>query len=239
MEKLAFIELLDKILLSDDVVNAFHKTYKENNEFKENLLSILPEIELCKNQEQNNPWHKYNVLDHILHSVEEMNKQTKNLPADDRRLLSYAMFYHDTGKPACHIVREKDGKMIDSFFDHNIESEKIVDRTAKNLNFNQDEIDKLKMLVLKHDIFMGLRPYPTKSPFLRQLTFKVVKDEISDLDKVGDGLKLIKFMVLIGRSDNKAQNEQMTEESLKLIDNFEHIVNKIEEKRNDSEEERY
>lgn len=86
---------------------------------------------------------------------------------------------------------------------------------------------------------MGLRPYPTKSPFLRQLTFKVVKDEISDLDKVGDGLKLIKFMVLIGRSDNKAQNEQMTEESLKLIDNFEHIVNKIEEKRNDSEEERY
>ncbi len=95
------------------------------------------------------------------------------------------------------------------------------------------------MLVLKHDIFMGLRPYPTKSPFLRQLTFKVVKDEISDLDKVGDGLKLIKFMVLIGRSDNKAQNEQMTEESLKLIDNFEHIVNKIEEKRNDSEEERY
>ena len=86
---------------------------------------------------------------------------------------------------------------------------------------------------------MGLRPYPTKSPFLRQLTFKVVKDEISDLDKVGDGLKLIKLMVLIGRSDNKAQNEQMTEESLKLIDNFEHIVNKIEEKRNDSEEERY
>ena len=67
----------------------------------------------------------------------------------------------------------------------------------------------------------------------------MVKDEISDLDKVGDGLKLIKLMVLIGRSDNKAQNEQMTEESLKLIDNFEHIVNKIEEKRNDSEEERY
>ena len=41
MEKLAFIELLDKILLSDDVVNAFHKTYKENNfhSYKENAIS--------------------------------------------------------------------------------------------------------------------------------------------------------------------------------------------------------
>ena len=35
----------------------------------------MPQVEDCKNQEQNNPWHKYNVLDHILHSVEEMNKQ--------------------------------------------------------------------------------------------------------------------------------------------------------------------
>ena len=73
------LEILDNILLSDDVTNEFYKNY-DNKDFKTWILSILPEIEDCKNQQQDNPWHIYSVLNHILHSVEEMNKQTKNMP---------------------------------------------------------------------------------------------------------------------------------------------------------------
>ena len=69
---------LDEILLSENVRDNFHSSY--NGEFKVWLDSLLPEIEKCASQKQDNPWHVYNCLDHILYSVEEMNKQTKKLP---------------------------------------------------------------------------------------------------------------------------------------------------------------
>lgn len=236
MENLNFIKMLDGILLSKNVKDEFYNIYNKNIEFKNWLDGILPEVEMCINQQQNNPWHKYGVMEHILHSVEEINKQTLSLPLEDRRLLAYVMFYHDLGKPACHIVREKDGKMIDSFFDHNIEGEKIVARTASKFSFNEKDSLVLRQLVLKHDTFVSLRSHPTNSPFLRQLNFKVVKEIISDFNLIGDGINLTKYLALIGRADNKAQNEKMTVESLKLIDNFENIIAKIETKKSNDDE---
>ena len=77
------IKKLNEILLAENVVEEFHKNYV--GEFKVWLDNLIPEIEACQNQQQNNPWHKYNVLDHILHSVEEMNKQTLDMPDEDRK----------------------------------------------------------------------------------------------------------------------------------------------------------
>ena len=117
------IDILDNILLSDKVVERFQSVFETNVEFKLWLDKVLPEIRLCAKQDQNNPWHKYNVLDHILYSVEEMNKQTLNMPEKERRMLAYTMLMHDIGKPAKHIRREKNGEIIDSFFNGNIKSE--------------------------------------------------------------------------------------------------------------------
>ena len=58
------VEKLDEILLSKDVRTNFLNAYKDPK-FKGWLLSILPEIEKCKNQKQDNPWHVYNFLEHI------------------------------------------------------------------------------------------------------------------------------------------------------------------------------
>lgn len=71
-------DLLDKILLSNNVIDEFYKNY-ENPSFKKWILNILPEIEDCKNTKQDNPWHVYNCLDHILHSVENINKLSKGI----------------------------------------------------------------------------------------------------------------------------------------------------------------
>lgn len=218
------LTLLDKILLSANVTENFHKHYAQNEEFKAWLIGILPQVEDCKNQEQNNPWHKYNVLDHILHSVEEMNKQTKDLPEKTKRLLAYSMFYHDIGKPKCHIVREKNGVMIDSFFNHNIESAKVVQETASQFGFKEDEIEKLEQLVLKHDTFMNLRLFPTSNPYLKQLTPEVVDAEIEYFNAFGDGKELLEYLLMIGKSDNLAQNEKMTADSLKLLETFKSML---------------
>ena len=87
------IKKLDSILLSSNVVDNFYKEY--NGEFQNWILGILPELEDCKNRNQDTPWHIYSVLDHILHSVEEMNKQTEHLDNNVRRMLAYIMFLHD------------------------------------------------------------------------------------------------------------------------------------------------
>jgi len=218
------IENLDNILLSNNVVESFHEHYDNNKVFQTFINKILPEIEDCKNQVQNNPWHKYNVLDHILHSVEEMNKQTTNLPENDRRLLAYTMLLHDIGKPACHIQRMKDGKMIDSFFNHNLESERVANRVYSALGFSEEDGKILAKLVRDHDIFMNIKLFNPKNPYWKQLTPELVQSHIDDLSAVGDGGKLMRYLVKVGRADNLAQNEKMTKESLDMLQVLDKIL---------------
>ena len=52
-------EILDQILLSDNVVEKFYENYNNNESFKLEILKILPEVDDCKNQKQDNPWHIY------------------------------------------------------------------------------------------------------------------------------------------------------------------------------------
>ena len=218
------LELLDSIILSDKVVEKFESLYETNVEFRLWLDAVIPEIRQCEKQQQNNPWHKYNVLGHILHSVEEMNKQTAEMELNERRLLAYVMLFHDIGKPATHNVREKDGKMIDSFFNHNIKSEEIARRVLPNLGFSETEVEIIAKLIYKHDIFMFIKDYPTKNRYWRQLTDDLLEEEIQDLNSVGDGETLMSWLVMVGRSDNRAQNEKMTGEALALLDKFDKMI---------------
>jgi len=211
---------LHEILLSENVCEEFHKTYDNDKNFNSWLRNFLPEVEDCKNMKQNNPWHIYNVLDHILHSVEEINKQTEDLPYEDRKLLAYTMFLHDIGKPACHLTRMKDGKMIDSFFKHNIESRNITYRSAYYFDFNINEIDIIAKLVEKHDIFMFIKEFDIPSEHLshwRKLTPGLIEREIEDLNSIGNGAKYFDYLVKIGIADNRAQNPEMAGESLHML----------------------
>lgn len=224
------LEKLNKILLSANVVEDFHKQYT-NEDFKNWLLNILPEVEDCKNQEQDNPWHKYNVLDHILHAVEEMNKQTTDLDYETRRMLAYTMFYHDIGKPACHIRRfgKTYGKMIDSFFDHNIKSEEIALRSLKIFDFDEKSVKIICKLINKHDIFMNISEFPTQNKFKKELSEELISKIIEDLNTVGNGNQLMQYLIMVGRSDNHAQNEKMTLAPLRLLDKIENMLCKINE----------
>lgn len=220
-----FKERLEKIILSEKAVKEFYENY--TGEFKKWLDELLPEIEKCINQKQINPWHKYNVMDHILHSVEEMNKQTKDLPLNDRKILAYTMFLHDIGKPACHIRRIVDGKDRDSFFNHNLESERVSHRILPKLIDNNEDINIICKLVNKHDIFMFIRDFKHNNPHWRTLSPRLIKDEINDLNSVGDGKKLMRYLIMVGRSDNLAQNEKMTPPSLKLLDKCDRILDTL------------
>lgn len=216
---------LDEALMSDDALSKFKSLYADP-EFKTWLTSIIPEIEDCANQKQDNPWHIYDCLDHILHSVEEMNKQTKNLPDSDRKLLAYSMLYHDIGKPASHIRRfgKAYGREIDSFFNHNKKSAEVVKRSAKDFGFNESEAKIIEKLVYDHDIFMFITENKNGNPHHKLLTNELIAEHVQELSSLGDGKTLMEYLIKIGRADNKAQNPEMTEKSLHMLDTMENML---------------
>lgn len=219
------LDLLDEIILSSDVVTNFHYFYENNKEFRDWINETIPEIEKCSKQAQNNPWHKYNVLDHILHSIAAMNNLTKNKPLNEKRLLAYTMLFHDIGKPATHITREKKGVIIDSFFNHNKKGVEIAKPILSKLNFSQDEQNIILAFIDKHDIFMFITLDKTNNPYHKMLDKKLIDNEINDLNKYGDGIKLLNWLLLVGRSDNLAQNEKLTEKPLEMLDKFQSMLN--------------
>lgn len=225
-----YIEMLDKVIMSDDVSYSFYNLYDNNEEFREWLDNILPEIRKCELQKQNNPWHKYNVLGHILHAVEAMNSLTKNMDYKTRRLLAYVMLFHDIGKPDVVTINPKTG--YDRFINHNKQSAKIANRLLDTLHFNDSEKKLILDFIIRHDLFMFLTMNKTTNPYKKELTDKVVDELIQELNVHGDGKKILSWLLLVGRSDNLAQNELMTEESFKLLDKFESMLgNKRDERR--------
>ena len=213
------LNTLDQILLCDNVTKAFHENYR-NPEFRKWILSVLPEVAECYNLKQDNPWHIYNCIEHILHSVEEINKQTKDFNSKTRRMLAYTMFLHDIGKPQCYLRRYSKlyGREIDSFFDHNIASEKIAGRVLPQFGFDKKEQDIIKLLVHEHDIFMYITIKDDGNRFHKVLTKELIQNYINQYNAVGDGKELMQWLIMVGRSDNLAQNPAMTNNALKLLD---------------------
>ena len=223
---LIMLKTLDKILLSDNVVKEFYNNYN-NLEFKNYLLKVLPEIEDCKNLKQDNPWHIYNCLDHILHSVENINQQTRRLDFKTRRMLAYTMFLHDVGKPECYIRRFSKlyNKEIDSFFNHNLASEKIAARVLPEFNFNKNEQQLIKLLVREHDIFINIKLTKTQDKHQQLLSNKLLNSYIKQYNKIGDGQQIMDYLIMIGRADNLAQNPEKTKEPLYMLDVMQDMLN--------------
>ena len=230
------LKQLDDILLSQKVVEEFRKAM-QNTDFENWIVSVVPEIIDCANLNQDNPWHIYNCLNHILHSVDEMNKQTEGLDLKERRLLAYTMFYHDIGKPAVHIRRYSKlyKREVDSFFNHNIKSAEIVRKSADKFGFSEEEINLIEKLVLEHDMFMFITEDDDLNPYHKVLSEKLIKDKIDELSQFGDGKKHMLYLIMIGRADNKAQNPDMTENSLRLLDKMEKMTKDIEPAESDKQ----
>lgn len=223
------LELLDSVLLSENVFENFVKEM-DKPEFSNWLTSIIPEVVDCAKLEQDNPWHIYGCLEHILRGVEEVNKQTKDLPYEDRRLLAYSMFYHDMGKPASHIRRfaKAYGREVDSFFNHNKKSAAIVRRTAAEFGFNDVQVNQIEKLVYDHDIFMFITDEPEVNPHHKKLSKDLINEQLIEFSSIGDGKKFMQYLIMIGRADNKAQNPKMTAKSLSLLDKMEQMTSEME-----------
>lgn len=124
---------LTKLLMSD------HPDYLRKA-YELGITSVvLPEFDQCMKLEQKHIHHCYSVGEHILHSLDHVEKD---------KVLRYSMLFHDLGKPAC-LSWGDDGQT--HFHGHNVVSADLSHAIMKRLRFDNDTLAKVEKLVRNHD----------------------------------------------------------------------------------------
>ena len=126
------MEELYEILLSDDVIVAFKDNEKE-------IFDFIPELFICKGFKQNNPWHIYDVYEHILHVIE-------NVPKEKR--IRLAALFHDIGKP---LVYKEDENKVGHFKGHWKDSLRIFLEFANRNRIDVNMVSSVSKLIYYHD----------------------------------------------------------------------------------------
>lgn len=158
------------------------------NEYRDIIATIIPELEPTFDLEQSTPHHKYNVYDHIIHSVENV----ENRP--DLRLV---MLLHDIGKPQTFTIDEKG---VGHFKMHPAVGCEIARNILNRLKFDNFTKDFVLEQILQHDNRFN--------PDRKSLRRFVSKHSFDFLD---DHLKVQKADVL-------AQSDYLQKEKLEVIE---------------------
>lgn len=132
MSNQEIVDKLYQIIMSDDPMQAV----KDNEDF---VFQIIPELKVCKGFNQNNPWHIYDVYEHILRVL---NGVPKDL---DLRLTA---LFHDAGKPQVYVV---DDNGVGHFWGHWEKSYEIFLNFANNYGLDKDFSKKIAKFVYHHD----------------------------------------------------------------------------------------
>lgn len=158
---------------------------------------ILPEFDEMMACEQNSKHHMYNVGEHTIHAME-------NIESD--RILRLTMLLHDMGKPS---TKSQDEEGYDHFYNHQIVGAEMANKTLRSLKLDNDTRKKVVNLVRFHD----------ERPVLKE---KKVRKCI-----VETGLEAFPNIFAVKRADTLAQSMYKREEKLRYIDDFEAMYNDI------------
>lgn len=167
------------------------------SEYKDVITTIIPELAPCVGFEQNNPYHCFNVYDHITSAV--------GYCREDDIVIKLALLLHDIGKPHCYTEDEKGGH----FHGHGVVSHDIAEKVLANLRFDNKTRDAVLELVLYHD--------STIEP-----TVPVVKRW---LNKIGDAqfMKLLKMR----EADIRAHSQKAFDRSFSRLADLWAVFNKV------------
>lgn len=181
---------LGKILLTDLGWDYLRK-------YRDILIEILPEIRPCVDFAQHNPWHCYDVFDHILISV---GKAPMDLT------MRMTMLLHDIGKPA---AASTDEAGIDHFYGHPEISAEMAESILSRLHCSNQLIHDVTELVRYHDVEVS-----PSARTMRRL-----------LNKLGE--EQLKRLIQVKRADTAAQSEMARERKLAELDQSEELLNQI------------
>lgn len=165
------LDLLYEILSSEKP----SELIKKNEKY---IFEIIPELSVCKGFNQNNPWHVYDVYEHILHVVDG---------TDANIILRMTALFHDIGKP---FVYTEDDDKIGHFYKHWEKSNEIFLNFASKYNLDKNLVSIVSLLINYHDIRIDLND-------------KKTIDKVKNLGKEN-----IELLYKIKRADLKAQSSK-------------------------------
>ena len=173
-------------------------------------------LEVVKFGSQRNPHHKYDLFEHILRTVE--NIDYPGLDKKNLTVLKVAAFFHDMGKPKVATFNEELGKM--RFFNHPKESAVLAEPVLRKMLFPEEEIQRLLFLIRSHDDFIFLSK---KEDITVESVSKILAKNIKKSDKYKPTLKDFKELIMLCRADVRAQAD-------KVFDNDGNQIDSVEEK---------
>lgn len=152
------------------------------------LGQFLPELDICFDIEQRNPYHMYNIAVHSIYSASYISKDLQ---------LRWTMLIHDIGKAD---TISTDAKGINHFYNHANASVKKAEEIMKRLRFDSSSISTIKQLILYHDREIGESD-------------KSIRKAVSDI-----GVDLFPALLLVKQADIKAQSSYKAAERLEMLD---------------------
>ena len=103
--------------------------------------------------DQKNSHHMYNLLEHTLQVVEQLQRicLENNIPEKERALMLFAAIFHDYGKAVPGIGKPKDKDPSQyGYLGHEDESAKISEAIGKRIGFNKNDRDFVQKIVSEH-----------------------------------------------------------------------------------------
>lgn len=117
------------------------------------LEQILPELTPMKGFEQHNPYHRYDVLEHCIRTVEAVETppdgEAVKAPPEREAVMKLAALLHDAGKPET-FFRDEEG--IGHFYGHPEAGAAIVRRVMKRLKADRAAAERVETLIRHHDL---------------------------------------------------------------------------------------
>lgn len=176
---------LKKLLAGDNALQVL-------DAYKEVIGVVIPELKPAFDCVQNNPWHIYNVYDHIIHAVDAA-------PKDE--IIRLTMLLHDIGKPS---VKTTDEKGIDHFKFHAPVGADIAKKVLKRFKVSNEVYDKVTTLIRYHQGVENVDDIRVKRWLAKigaDYTKALFKVRISDLyahnpDKIGYELKKLNELLI-------------------------------------------
>lgn len=158
---------------------------------------IIPELEPCIGFNQNNPYHCFDVYEHMVRAVE-------NYAGTDIEI-KFALFLHDIGKPDCYFTDERGGH----FYGHPVNSAEKAEIITSRLHFNEQTKNNIVKLVRYHDF-----DFPTTAKGVKRL-----------LNKIGE--YSMNQLLEVKAADIKAHTPQTSDALLPKLAEFEQLLNKV------------
>lgn len=153
--KKTITDLYTKVLMDDNVSYFLPKITQQDvfmrhfpelfvyNQYGENLF----------NCQQNSKYHRYSVFYHIVSSIENANVTEISIADWQKKVIKWAMFLHDVGKPYVKTVAE-DG--TESFAGHSEKSVDLAQAILSRFDFTENERNIICTLIKYHDMYLNI-----------------------------------------------------------------------------------